>query len=77
MVIPNYMTICYATLTFVYDVGFRSKRCKREIAKQKSFDAQIPFVGAAVGIVVSTLAVVWDFVIFGHESLIASPILKG
>jgi hypothetical protein len=55
----------------------RSKRCKREIGKQKSLDAQFPFVGAAVGIVVSTLLIVWDFIAFGQTSLISSPIVKG
>ena len=55
----------------------RSKRCKREISKQKSMDTQYPFVGAAVGIVLSTLAVVADFIVYGTASLVAHPILKG
>ena len=38
---------------------------------------QVPFVGAAFGIFLSTLGVVWDFLVFGKTSLIASPILKG
>ena len=60
-----------------YNIDARSKRCKREISKQKSMDKQYPFVGAAVGIVLSTLAVVADFIAHGTTSLIANPIFKG
>jgi len=53
-----------------------SRRCKRELMRQKSLDTQYPFVGAAVGIVMSTLVVVWDTLTFGRESFLFSPVLK-
>lgn len=53
-----------------------SRKCRREAAKQKSLDAQYPFLGAAIGILVAVAAVVADFAISGSNSLIGHPLLK-
>ena len=53
-----------------------SRKCRKEAAKQRSLDAQYPFVGAAIGILVAVGAVVADFAIYGTNSLIEHPLLK-
>ena len=37
---------------------------------------QIPWVGCALGMIVSSLLVVLDYLSFGHTSYIAHPLLK-
>ena len=53
-----------------------SRKCKRELAKQKSLEARYPFVGAAIGIVIAVVAVAADFATYGTESTIGHPLLK-
>ena len=51
-------------------------KCRRELARDKNLDGQYPFVGAAIGIVVSVLGVIFDFVAHKQNSVIAHPFLK-
>ena len=53
-----------------------SRRCKRELSKQKSLEARYPFVGAAIGIVIAVVAVATDFAAYGSESMIGHPLVK-
>ena len=39
-------------------------------------DEQLPYVGAAVGIVIASLAIVADALAYGSSSYIAHPVLK-
>ncbi|XP_059087144.1 uncharacterized protein LOC131883648 [Tigriopus californicus] len=52
------------------------KRCKRELAKETALDDEYPFVGAAVGIVVSTIGVVVDTLWNQDEPWLPHPFLK-
>lgn len=52
------------------------KKCKREVNRVRAMKEQFPWVGAAVGIVVSVLGVVADVVVNKSDSLIAHPLLK-
>ena len=53
-----------------------AKKCKREMAKECSLNEQYPFVGAAIGIVVSVCGVTFDALVSGANSVIAHPFLK-
>ena len=53
-----------------------ARKCRKEAAKQRSQDAQYPYVGAAIGILVAVAAVVVDFAILGTNSFISHPLLK-
>ena len=53
-----------------------AKKCKREMAKESSLNEQYPFVGAAIGIVVSVCGVTLDAIASGANSMIAHPFLK-
>ena len=46
------------------------------MAKQRTLDAQYPFVGAAVGILVAVAVVVYDYAVNGPKSYIGHPLLK-
>ncbi len=52
------------------------RKCRKEAARQKLKDEQLPFVGAAVGIVIASLAVVADAMAYGVGSYIAHPVVK-
>ena len=52
------------------------RKCRRDAAKQKMKDEQLPYVGAAVGIVIASLGVVADALAYGSSSYIAHPVLK-
>ena len=53
-----------------------AKKCKREIARENSLNEQYPYVGAAIGIVVSVCGVTIDALASGVNSMIAHPFLK-
>lgn len=53
-----------------------ASKSKKELAKQRTLDAQYPFVGAAVGILVAVAVVVYDYVANGPRSYIGHPLLK-
>ena len=44
--------------------------------REKIFDYQIPWIGAAFGLVVGMAIVTWDYVSFHNRSYISHPILK-
>ena len=52
------------------------KRCRREAGRERALHAQYPWVGAAIGLVVSALGVAADAAANRAESLIAHPLLK-
>ena len=52
------------------------RKCRRDAAKQKMKDEQLPYVGAAIGIVIASLGVVADALAYGSSSFIAHPVLK-
>ena len=52
------------------------RKCRRDAAKQKMKDEQLPYVGAAIGIVIASLGVVADALAYGSHSYIAHPVLK-
>ena len=52
------------------------KKCRKNAAKQRMKDQQLPFVGAAIGIVIASLGVVADALAYGSASVIAHPVLK-
>lgn len=52
------------------------KKCRKNAAKQKLKDEQLPFVGAAIGIVIASLGVVADALAYGSSSYVAHPVLK-
>jgi len=52
------------------------RKCRRDAAKQKMKDEQLPYVGAAIGIVIASLGVVADALAYGSSSYIAHPVLK-
>jgi len=53
-----------------------ASKAKKELAKQRTLDAQYPFVGAAVGILVAVAVVVYDYAVNGPKSYIGHPLLK-
>ena len=53
-----------------------SRKCKRELAKQRSLESRYPFVGAAIGIVIAVVAIAADFATYGTESMIGHPLIK-
>jgi len=53
-----------------------ASKAKKELAKQRTLDAQYPFVGMAVGILVAVAVVVYDYVANGPRSYIGHPFLK-
>ena len=53
-----------------------AKKCKREMAKEVSMNEQYPFVGAAIGIVLSVCGVTLDALASGANSMIAHPFIK-
>lgn len=52
------------------------KRCQRELVKETALDDEYPFVGAAVGIVVSAIGVVVDTLWNQDEPWLPHPFLK-
>ena len=52
------------------------RKCRRNAAKQKMKDEQLPYVGAAIGIVIASLGVVADALAYGTASYIAHPVIK-
>ena len=53
-----------------------SRKCRKELAKQRSLEARYPFVGAAIGILVAVAAIVADFIAYGTESILGHPLIK-
>jgi len=51
-------------------------KAKREITKDINNDRNFPYVGCALGIFLSSVGVVLDFLAFGQSSYIANPFLK-
>jgi len=51
-------------------------KCKKEIIKDETLDRQYPFVGGALGIFLSSVLLVLDYLAHREESYIANPILK-
>jgi len=51
-------------------------KCKKEVVLDKRTDMQFPWVGCAMGMIVSSLIVVLDYLSHGHTSYIAHPLLK-
>lgn len=51
-------------------------KAKRELALDSRHHQQLPWVGAALGMVISSLIVVLDYLSHGTQSSIAHPILK-
>jgi len=51
-------------------------KSKREIAKEKHLDRQAPYVGCAIGIFLSSVILVLDFLSFKQESFVRHPLLK-
>eukprot|EP00090_Calanus_glacialis_P018937 TRINITY_DN2924_c0_g1_i1.p1 TRINITY_DN2924_c0_g1~~TRINITY_DN2924_c0_g1_i1.p1 ORF type:complete len:218 (-),score=66.65 TRINITY_DN2924_c0_g1_i1:523-1176(-) len=51
-------------------------RCKREMAIDSRTHMQLPWVGSALGIIVSSMFLVLDYLAHGSESYLAHPILK-
>ena len=54
----------------------RIRKCQKLAARETGLDQQIPFVGAAIGIVVSILVVIADYVSQREESPLSHPFLK-
>ncbi len=52
------------------------KKCRSEASRQRMREEQLPYVGAAVGIVISSIGVVADALAYGSGSYIAHPVLK-
>ena len=52
------------------------RKCRRDLARDQGLYRQYPFVGAAIGIVISVLGVIFDFLVYKQDSLIAHPFLK-
>lgn len=75
---PKYFLISSSTCLILLQAShfeFASK-AKKELAKQRTLDAQYPFVGAAVGILVAVAVVVYDYAANGPKSYIGHPLLK-
>jgi len=54
-----------------------ASKAKKELGRQRTLDAQYPFVGAAVGILVAVAVVVYDYVANAPgQSYIGHPLLK-
>lgn len=51
-------------------------RVKREMALDSRTDMQLPWVGSALGIIVSSMFLVLDYLSHGGESYLAHPLLK-
>eukprot|EP00088_Acartia_fossae_P012456 TRINITY_DN16422_c0_g1_i2.p1 TRINITY_DN16422_c0_g1~~TRINITY_DN16422_c0_g1_i2.p1 ORF type:complete len:219 (-),score=38.57 TRINITY_DN16422_c0_g1_i2:301-957(-) len=51
-------------------------KCKKEIVKDKELDRQYPYIGCALGIFISSVILVLDYLSFGKESYVAHPLLK-
>lgn len=51
-------------------------KCKRDLVLDQRVDMQLPWVGCALGMIVSSLVVVLDYLSHGHTSYIAHPLLK-
>jgi len=51
-------------------------RCKRELALDTKTHTQLPWVGSALGIIVSSMFLVLDYLAHGIESYLAHPLLK-
>jgi tetratricopeptide (TPR) repeat protein len=51
-------------------------KCKREIIKDNNYDRQFPYVGCALGISMSSVLLVIDYLTYFEESYIAHPLLK-
>ncbi|XP_023327898.1 uncharacterized protein LOC111701020 [Eurytemora carolleeae] len=51
-------------------------KCKREISKDKNNDRQFPYVGCALGISISSILLVLDYIANREESYVAHPLLK-
>jgi len=52
------------------------EKCKREIAADNKNHMQLPWVGSALGIIVSSMFLVLDYLAHGNESYLAHPLLK-
>eukprot|EP00096_Caligus_rogercresseyi_P013417 TRINITY_DN6062_c0_g1_i1.p1 TRINITY_DN6062_c0_g1~~TRINITY_DN6062_c0_g1_i1.p1 ORF type:complete len:221 (+),score=66.12 TRINITY_DN6062_c0_g1_i1:80-742(+) len=52
------------------------KKCRKEHARQSRLDAQYPFLGAAVGIVVAAIGITGDYLIRKDETFLAHPLVK-
>jgi len=71
-----------------YKKGFQTKdgnkeycmdgmnKSRKEIAKDKELDMQYPYIGCAMGIFLSSIVLVLDYLSFGSESYLAHPLLK-
>ena len=51
-------------------------RCRREMALDTRSHMQLPWVGSALGIIVSSMFLVLDFLSHGSASYLAHPLLK-
>jgi len=51
-------------------------KCRKEAMLDERAQSQLPWVGCALGIIMSSLLVVLDYLSFGQKSSIAHPLLK-